>query len=132
MARKANAAATAEGTGSRDLIATAKLILASEGPAIKRLRLRQEMIDIRASANRSHVLSKLTDSAAKFGGGSLLTAALVLYIQRQAGTAALAIAGFTLLLFVTGTIFSALLELSGARRDAEADGLQAVLDETET
>lgn len=90
------------------------------------------MIDIRASAHRSHVLSKLTDSAAKFGGGSLLTAALVLYIQRQAGTAALAIAGFTLLLFVAGTIFSALLELSGARRDAEADGLQAVLDETET
>ena len=130
MARKFKPAA-AEAALGRDLIATAKLVLASKQPAIERLRLRQEIIDIRAIAHQSPVMSKLADSGAKFGGGSLLTAAVLLYIQRQVGIVALAIASLTLLLFVGGTIFSARFELRGARRDAEADGLQAVLNETE-
>ncbi len=123
---------TTQASAGRDLVATANRIMASERPAIERLTLRQEIIDIRATANRSHLDAKLADSMARFGGGSLLTAAFLLYIQRQAGSAALVTAGFTLLLFIVGTIFSARFELRGAGRDAEADRLQAVLNETET
>ena len=129
MARKTKP--TTQASAGRDLVATANRIMASERPAIERLRLRHEIFDIRATANRSHVRAKLTDSFAKFGGGSLLTAALLLFIQRQGGDAAVVTAGLTLLLFIAGTIFSARFELTGARRDAEADRLQAVLNETE-
>lgn len=127
MAKKFKPAAA----GGRNLIAAANRVMASERPAIERLRLRKEIIDIRARAMQRQLGAKLADAVARLVGGSLLTATLLLFIQGRAGQAALVTAGVTLLLFVVGTIFSALFELAGAAWDAEADGVQAVRDETE-
>jgi hypothetical protein len=130
MAKKSKPAAAAKAAGGRDLIARANPILASERPAIERLRLRTEIIAIRTAAKQRQLGAKLAEALAKLGGGSLLTATLLLFIQGQAGRAALVTAGLTLLLFVGGITFSALFERWSAKRDAEADGLQAVLNET--
>ncbi len=86
---------------------------------------------LRQQSRRYLTGSKLADAVAKFGGGSLLTATLLLIVGGQAGTAIIATAALTLLLFVAGITFWVKLDLEAARREFEADWLEAILKETE-
>jgi hypothetical protein len=73
---------------------------------------------------------RFVDSIAKFGGGSLLTATLLLLVQGTTKTAVAGTAGLTLLLFLGGIIISSVFDANAAEWDLEADALEAVLSET--
>jgi hypothetical protein len=115
----------------RDLLEAARRVKASDDPLAERVRLRREVLACRRYGHRWRSASRFSDSIAKFGGGSLLTATLLLLIQGTIGAAVVGTAGLTLLLFLGGTIFSTVFESNAAEWDLEADGLEAVLAETE-
>jgi hypothetical protein len=61
----------------------------------------------------------------------LLTATLLLIVGGQGGTAIIATAGLTLLLFVSGITLWTYLDLKASQREFEAEWIEAVLKETE-
>lgn len=93
--------------------------------------MREAALAFRLEARTYQRASKLADAVAKFGGGSLLTAMLVLVISGQAGAAVVVMAVLTLLLFVVGTSYWMYLDRRSAIWDYEADRIEAVLKETE-
>jgi hypothetical protein len=102
------------------------MIDARHGPSFK-----EEALLFRRQARRFQTGGKLADAIAKFGGGSLLTATLLLIVGGQASATILLTAGLALLLFVAGTIFWAYCDLQAAQREFEAEWLEAALKETE-
>ncbi|HYJ82551.1 MAG TPA: hypothetical protein VEW26_06885 [Allosphingosinicella sp.] len=113
----------------RDLLDTARGLQASDDPLAERLRLRREILALRRYGHRSRSISRLSDGLAKFGGGSLLTATLLLLLQGTLTAGVVGIFGLTLLLFLAGTIFSTIFESNAADWELEADALEAVLAE---
>ena len=85
----------------------------------------------RSRGRRYQTGVKLADAVAKIGGGSLLTATLLLIVGGQTGGAIVFTAGLTLLLFIAGTVFWAYCDLKAAYWDYQAEWLEAVLMETE-
>jgi hypothetical protein len=96
-----------------------------------RASLKEEALLFRRQGRRYQTGSKLADAVAKFGGGSLLTATLLLIVGGQAGTAIIAMAALTLLLFVSGITLWTYLDLKASQREFEAEWIEAVLKETE-
>lgn len=76
-------------------------------------------------------VGKLADAMAKFGGGSLLTATLLLVINGNVAPLTILVVVFALLLFAISTISWVFLEQRAAQIEAAADRLDAVLKETE-
>jgi predicted ABC-type sugar transport system permease subunit len=96
-----------------------------------RASMKEEALLFRRQGRRYQTGSKLADSVAKFGGGSLLTATLLLIVGGQAGIAIILTAGLTLLLFVAGITFWIHFDLRASQREFEAEWIEAVLKETE-
>ena len=96
-----------------------------------RLLVREEIVRQRFRSRLYSSYSKLFDSPAKFGGGSLLTAIVSLILGGRYGVPVLALAGLTLLCFVGGAILTIHNDLRAARTDHVAERLEAVLKETE-
>ncbi|HEX8482557.1 MAG TPA: hypothetical protein VF650_11700 [Allosphingosinicella sp.] len=96
-----------------------------------RASIKEEALLFRRQARRFQTGSKLADAIAKFGGGSLLTATLLLIVGGQANDTILITAALALLLFVAGTIFWAYCDLQSSQREFEAEWLEAALKETE-
>jgi predicted ABC-type sugar transport system permease subunit len=96
-----------------------------------RASIKEAALLFRRQARRYQTGAKLADAVAKFGGGSLLTATLLLILNEQAETAVLLTAGLTLLLFVAGIIFWTQFDLEASQREFEAEWLEAVLKEME-
>lgn len=96
-----------------------------------RVSFREEALLLRLQARHSQSVAKLADAMAKFGGGSLLTATLLLIIGGHAGTAAVATAALALFLFVAGTICYIYWDRLAARSEYRADWLEAILEEAE-
>jgi hypothetical protein len=96
-----------------------------------RASIKEEALLFRKQARRFQTGNKLADAIAKFGGGSLLTATLLLIVGGQANDTILLTAALALLLFVAGTILSAYCDLQAADREFQAEWLEAALKETE-
>jgi hypothetical protein len=96
-----------------------------------RVSIKEEALLFRKQARRFQTGNKLADSIAKFGGGSLLTATLLLIVGGQANDTILLTAALALLLFVAGTILSSYCDLQAADREFQAEWLEAALKETE-
>ena len=91
----------------------------------------EEALLVRRQGRRFLTGARLADSVAKFGGGSLLTATLLLIIGGQAGPPILITASLALLLFVAGTMFWTYCDLKAADREFDAEWLEAWLEESE-
>ena len=96
-----------------------------------RAELIEQVLFLRASARRLQTRARLADAVAKLGGGSLLTATVLLIIGGQAAPSILMTAGLALLLLVAGTILWTYSDLQAAYRDLDADRLEAALKEAE-
>jgi hypothetical protein len=96
-----------------------------------RLGIWQCILAFHGAAKKWKRAARLADGFAKFGGGSLLTLTAGLLIAGQTGLAVLGTAGATLLLFVAGTMFSALFEGWSDRWELEEEHLKAVLQKTD-
>ncbi|SFR98414.1 hypothetical protein [Sphingomonas jatrophae] len=101
------------------------------GRRAARIGLKDEALVFRRSARRFQTNAKLADAFAKFGGGSLLTATLLLIVGGQASAAILGIAALTLLMFVAGTMYWMRMDMRAAQQEFEAERLEALLKETE-
>jgi hypothetical protein len=106
-------------------------VKASQDPLAERLRLHNEALAFRQQGHRSRSASRLGDSLAKFGGGSLLTATLLLLIQGTLAAIVVGTAALTLLLFLAGTISWVVFENNATEWELEAEALEAVLAETQ-
>ena len=91
----------------------------------------EEALLSRRQARRFQTWARLADAVAKVGGGSLLTATLLLIIGGQAGLPILITALLALLLFAAGTILWTYCDLQAAQRDFDAEWLEAALKEAE-
>ena len=96
-----------------------------------RAELIEQVLFLRGSARRLQTRARLADAVAKLGGGSLLTATVLLIIGGQAAPSILMTAGLALLLLVAGTILWTYSDLQAAYRDLDADRLEAALKEAE-
>ena len=91
----------------------------------------EQALFLRRSARGLQTRARLADAVAKLGGGSLLTATVLLIIGGQAAPSILMTAGLALLLLVAGTILWTYSDLQAAYRDLDADRLEAALKEAE-
>lgn len=95
-----------------------------------RLEIWDELLSSRQAGRRSRVAAKTADAVAKFGGGSLLTATVLLLITGQSSGWLWGTAALTLLSFIIGTISSAVIEARADGAELEAQRLEVVLQET--
>lgn len=95
-----------------------------------RLEIWDELLSFRQAGRRFRVAAKTADAVAKFGGGSLLTATVLLLITGQGSGWLWGTAALTLLLFVIGTISSAVIEARADGAVLRAERLEVVLQET--
>lgn len=95
-----------------------------------RLEIWDKLLSSRQAGRRFRVAAKTADAVAKFGGGSLLTATVLLLITGQSSGWLWGTAALTLLLFVIGTISSAVIEARADGAELGAERLEAVLQET--
>ena len=96
-----------------------------------RAALIEQALSCRREARRLQTGARLADTLAKFGGGSLLTATLLLIIGGQAAPSILITTSLALILLVAGTISWTYCDLKSARRDLDAERLEAALKEAE-
>ena len=96
-----------------------------------RVAMIEQALFLRRSARGLQTRARLADAVAKLGGGSLLTATVLLIIGGQAAPSILMTAGLALLLLVAGTILWTYSDLQAAYRDLDADRLEAALKEAE-
>ena len=113
------------------LIATLADIVDPVEHRAARAELIEQALFLRRSARRLQTRARLADAVAKLGGGSLLTATVLLIIGGQAAPSILMTAGLALLLLVAGTILWTYSDLQAAYRDLDADRLEAALKEAE-
>ncbi len=99
--------------------------------AAVRLRRRDEAADFRRLSRRTQAIVRLADSGAKLGGGSLLTATLLLLLNGQVNWPVAVIAVSALLVFVVSTMFLVYLDRQIAEFDHSVDVIEAALKETE-
>lgn len=114
----------------RDLLDAARSVTASVDPFAERVSLRSEVLSCRRYGHRWRSAFSFVDSIARFGGGSLLTATLLLLVQGTRDSAVVGTAVLTLLLFLGGLIVSTVFDANAAEWNLEADALEAVLSET--
>ena len=122
------------GYGKRSPLAQIVAALSKVGPDERqtaRAAIKEEALLFRRQGRRFQTWARLADAVAKVGGGSLLTATVLLIIGGQAGWPILITASLALLLFVAGTIFWTYCDLQAAQRDFDAEWLEAALKEAE-
>lgn len=96
-----------------------------------RLLVQEERLQLRLKARQFASLGRLFDAIAKFGGGSLLTAVLLLMLGGRIETGVIATALTTLIAFLGGTTLTVYFERRAARLDHAADRLEMLLKEVE-
>lgn len=96
-----------------------------------RAQRRDEIADLRLKSRRTQGVIRLADAFAKIGGGSLLTATLLLLVNGQVTIPVVATALSALLVFVGSTISLVILDRQIAGLDHVAEIIEAALKETE-
>lgn len=99
--------------------------------SVARAAIIEDALLSRRQARRLQTWARLADAVAKVGGGSLLTATLLLIFGGQAGWPILITAFLALLLFVAGTILWTYCDLRAAQREFDAEWLEAAIKEAE-
>ncbi len=96
-----------------------------------RVRQRQEAANLRRRMKRAQAAIRLADTFAKLGGGSLLTASLLLLVNGQVTRPVIGTALLALLVFLASTIYLMLLDRIVAEYEHAVDVIEAALKETE-
>lgn len=115
----------------RDIGSIAALIPTGdrEGRLLVRLRLRQDILELRLDSSRLRATERVADAIAKIGGGSLLTTTIGLVVARQPLATVIAVGGLTLLFLVAGIILSAWMTHHALGLEFEADKIDVALAE---
>lgn len=96
-----------------------------------RVRRREQVANLRRNARQAQAIVRLVDAFAKLGGGSLLTATLLLMVNGQVTLPVVVTAMSALLAFIGSTISLIYLDQHVAEFDHAADVIEAALKETE-
>lgn len=120
-----------ERAGSAVEIAALLLALPDDERREARIRRRAQATDARLRVRELQGKVRVADSFAKLGGGSLLTASLLLMINGQVSWPIAVTAMLALLVFVASTMFVYRLDRAIARLENDIDVIDAALKETE-
>lgn len=96
-----------------------------------RVSRREEIADLRLKGRRTQGVIRLADALAKLGGGSLLSATLVLIINGRIAAPVVVTALLALFLFMASTIMLVALDRRVADLEHTVDMIEAALKETE-
>lgn len=96
-----------------------------------RLIVQEERLILRHRARRASGLARLFDSVSKFGGGSLLTAVLLLILRGRLEVGVVVTAATTLIALLGGIISTLYSDRKAARLDHAAERLEILLKEVE-